>query len=88
MRVLMIDVSSEDGGAGRSFQELVITLKKQYPNIEPVVLCSHKHGHIDKFKDNGIEAYPTLHEASNYSRDSKTLVYLAKIFPILLDTFL
>lgn len=81
MRVLMIDVSSEDGGAGRSFQELVITLKKQYPNIEPVVLCSHKHGHIDKFKDNGIEAYPTLHEAFNYSRDSKTLVYLAKIFP-------
>lgn len=81
MRVLLIDVSSEIGGAGRSFLELVLTLKKNYPQIEPIVLCSHKHGHIDIFKKNGIESYPTLHEAFNFSRDSKTSAYLIKYIP-------
>lgn len=81
MRVLYIAVGSEFGGAARSMLEMVSTIKKMYPEIDPVVLCCHKHGHIDEYKKNGIEAYPTLHRAFCFGREDEFIPFVIKYIP-------
>lgn len=87
MKVLYIGVSSEFGGAGRSMLEMVSTIKKNFPEIEPVVLCSHRTGHIDLYREQGIEVYPTLHEAFNFGKEDNTIHFIVKYIPRFLRYF-
>lgn len=80
-RVLYIGVASEHGGAARSMLEMVNTINKDNDDIEPVVLCCHKRGHIDIYKKNGIEAYPTEHAAFCFGREDKLSKFLIKYLP-------
>ena len=80
-RVLYIGVVSEQGGAARSMLEMVKTINKNNDDIEPVVLCCHKKGHIDIYKKNGIEAYATNHAAFCFGREDKFFKFLIKYVP-------
>lgn len=80
-KVLYIGVASEHGGAARSMLEMVKTIRNTYDDIEPIVLCCHKRGHIDIYKKNGINAYPSLHAAFCFGREKSNLKFILKYFP-------
>ena len=80
-KVLYIGVKSEFGGAGRSLLEMVTTINNTYEDIEPIVLCCHKKGHIDLYRERGIQALPSLHGAFNFGREDNQVRYYLKIVP-------
>lgn len=80
-KVLYIGVASEHGGAARSMLEMVKTISKCNPDIEPIVLCCHKHGHIDQYRRSGILAYPTLHAAFCFAKEDSKIRFLLKYIP-------